>query len=115
MSEEEAVIELELIANMRIEHGFAYGQKNALRLQEDIKTLLQSREKDKAELERLRYIKKSFDYVVQKEIERKDKIIDEITEYIAFNYDINSFEDIQTIKTQLKNKFEKESRGIKDE
>ena len=33
------------------------------------------KEKDK-EIERLRYIKKSFDYVVQKETEKKDKIID---------------------------------------
>ena len=39
------------------------------------------KEKDK-EIERLRYIKNSFDYVVQKETEKKDKIIDLMAETI---------------------------------
>ena len=39
------------------------------------------KEKDK-EIERLRYIKKSFDYVVQKETEKKDKQIDLMAEEI---------------------------------
>lgn len=42
-----------------------------------------------------------------KEIEKKDKIIDLILEEIAFDYEINSSEDVVTIKRQLKEKFEK--------
>lgn len=58
-----------------------------------IETLLQSREKDKAETERLRYIKKNFDYVVQKETEKKDKIINEMALY--FNTGLSMCEDCE--------------------
>lgn len=46
---------------------------------EELQNML--KEKDK-EIESIRYIKNNFDYVVQKEIEKKDKIIDLMAEYI---------------------------------
>ena len=53
-----------------------------LELNPAIETVLSMlKEKDK-EIERLEYIKKSFDYVVQKETENKDKQIDLMAETI---------------------------------
>ena len=59
--------------------------KNTIpKISEAIETVLNMlKEKDK-EIKRLRYIKKSFDYVVQKETEKKDKIIDLIAKYINY-------------------------------
>ena len=47
------------------------------------------------------------------EIEKKDKIIDLMSEEIAFNYDINSYADVITIKKQLKEKYEKKAEEDK--
>lgn len=51
-----------------------------------IETVLNLLEKKDEEIERLRYIKKNFDYVVQKETEKKNKIIDEMVEEIESLY-----------------------------
>lgn len=59
------------------------------------------KEKDK-EIESIRYIKNNFDYVVQKEIEKKDKIIDLI---------INEFYKRAKIS---KNCYIQKSKGIED-
>lgn len=94
--------------------------KNTIpKISEAIETVLSMlKEKDK-EIERLRYIKKSFDYVVQKETEKKDKIIDLMAEYIAtleieedicMNNKINSEwcnEDYTNCKKCIKQYFEK--------
>lgn len=47
------------------------------------------------------------------EIEKKDKQIDLMAEEIAFNHDINSYEDVLTIKKQLKEKYEKKAEEDK--
>ena len=47
-----------------------------------LETLLSMLKEKDSEIERLEYIKKSFDYVVQKETENKDKQIDLMAEMI---------------------------------
>lgn len=44
---------------------------------------------------------------------KKDKQIDLMAEEIAFNHDINSYEDVLTIKKQLKEKYEKKAEEDK--
>lgn len=46
-------------------------------------------------------------------LEKKDKQIDLMAEQIAFNHDINSYEDVITIKKQLKEKYEKKAEEDK--
>ena len=61
-------------------------------VQEDIETVLNMlKEKDK-------------------EIEKKDRIIDLMAEHIAFCKNINSYEDIKTYKRQIKQYFERKSK-----
>lgn len=60
------------------EHANWIGISNQIAIEEVLNML---KEKDK-EIESIRYIKNNFDYVVQKEIEKKDKIIDLMAEYI---------------------------------
>lgn len=84
-------------------------------LQECIKTVLNMlKEKDK-EIESIRYIKNSFDYVVQKESEKKDKIIDLMAKQLYVEGFCREFkctkcnrEPIQCIKQYFKSKAEKE-------
>ena len=70
------------------------------------------KEKDK-EIERLRYIKKSFDYVVQKETEKKNRQIDLMARAID-NYDsqleINTFRDKEHVKQYFKEIAERKSK-----
>lgn len=83
--QEEAIERLNKLKSRNILYGNRAGMiiEDFKTLQNDIETVLNMlKEKDK-EIERLRYIKKSFDYVVQKETEKKDKIIDLITEFLG--------------------------------
>ena len=73
--------------------------KNRVKQFETVLNMLE--EKDK-EIESIRYIKNNFDYVVQKEIEKKDKIIDLI---------INEFYKRAKIS---KNCYIQKSKGIED-
>ena len=69
------------------------------------------KEKDK-EIERLRYIKKSFDYVVQKETEKKDKIIDLMADNLV-GMTFSDKENIEIIfdnKEDVKQFFERKSK-----
>ena len=53
-------------------------------LKEAIETVLNMLKEKDEEIERIRYIKNSFDYVVQKETEKKDKQIDLMVKYINY-------------------------------
>ena len=71
------------------------------------------KEKDK-EIERLRYIKNSFDYVVQKETEKKDKTIDLMAEifYKKFKAELlleYGFEGEEQLKQYFKEIAERKS------
>lgn len=82
--QEEAIERLNKLKSRNILYGNRAGMiiEDFKTLQNDIETVLNMlKEKDK-EIERLRYIKKSFDYVVQKETEKKDKIIDLMAAFI---------------------------------
>ena len=46
-----------------------------------------------------------------KEIEKKDRIIDLMAEHIAFCKNINSYEDIKTYKKQIKQYFERKVKN----
>ena len=83
--QEEAIERLNKLKSRNILYGNRAGMiiEDFKTLQNDIETVLNMlKEKDK-EIERLRYIKKSFDYVVQKETEKKDKIIDLMAEFLG--------------------------------
>ncbi len=72
---------------VRVNKDFLKGNKQTINQEEIdcIETVLNMlKEKDK-EIERLEYIKKSFDYVAQKEIENKDKQINLMAEQIKIS------------------------------
>lgn len=50
---------------------------------------------------------------VLKLLEKKDKIIDLMAEDMAFDNEINSMEDIRTIKEQIKQYFENKEKEVK--
>ena len=50
---EEDINELKSIINLRTESGFAYSQKNTLKLQKSIRNILAEREQDKARIKEL--------------------------------------------------------------
>ena len=68
------------------------------------------KEKDK-EIERLRYIKKSFDYVVQKETEKKDRQIDLMADkLVGETFEIDEYTEIVLDnKEQIKQYYERKS------
>lgn len=76
----------------------------------DLLRKLRNRVKEVKKLAKYSLYKQEFSRL-NKQIEKKDKIIDLILEEIAFDYDINSIADIATIKKQLKEKFEKKVEG----
>ena len=82
--EEEAIERINRFKTIKVLYGntFTIHTEQLKTLQKDIETVLNMlKEKDK-EIERLRYIKKSFDYVVQKETEKKNRQIDLMAEEI---------------------------------
>ena len=80
-------------------------------------------EKQKAEIEekdkslklhkKLEYQYKNDYLNVIEDLKKKDKQIDLMSEEIAFNYDINSYADVITIKKQLKEKYERKAEEEK--
>lgn len=88
-------------------------QKEIEKLSNNNKRLLKklrNRVKEVKKLTKYSLYKQEFSRL-NKQLEKKDKIIDLILEEIAFNYEINSSVDIVTIKRQLKEKFEKKVEG----
>lgn len=89
----------------------------------DLKTILNLLEKQKAKIEeldkslklhtKLEYQYKNDYLNVIEDLKKKDKQIDLMAEEIAFNYDINSYADVITIKKQLKEKYEKKAEEEK--
>ena len=75
--------EQEVIKRLNFHKEYARLSSNRVVISEtDLETVLNMLKEKDREIERLRYIKKSFDYVVQKETEKKDKQIDLMAEFI---------------------------------
>ncbi len=86
-------------------------------LSKQIEVVLNLIQKQQEEIEKLNYIKRNFDYVVQKETEKKDKIIDLILQDLmacgGLDFiDIgNSNGNFKEDKQKLKQYFEKKVEG----
>ena len=77
---------------------------------EAVETVLSMlKEKDK-EIESIRYIKNSFDYVVQKETEKQDKMIDLMAEYIIELIKFNNPNEVRELE-EVKQYFEKKAEA----
>ena len=70
---------------------------------------LRNRVKEVKKLEKYSLYKKEFSRL-NKQLQNKDKIIDLMAEDMAFDNEINSMEDIRTIKEQIKQYFENKAK-----
>lgn len=111
--QEEAIERLNKLKSRNILYGNRAGMiiEDFKTLQNDIETVLNMLKQKDKEIERLRYIKKSFDYVVQKETEKKDKIIDLMAEvfYKKFKAELlleYGFENEEQLKQYFERKVE---------
>ena len=84
--EQETIERLNRFKTIKVLYGntFAMHTEQLKTLQEDLETVLNALKEKDEEIERIRYIENSFDYVVQKETEKKDKEIDLMAKYINY-------------------------------
>lgn len=75
----------------------------------DLLRKLKNRVKEVKKLEKYSLYKKEFSRL-NKQLQNKDKIIDLMAEDMAFDNEINSMEDIRTIKEQIKQYFENKAK-----
>lgn len=73
---------------------------------------LRNRVKEVKKLEKYSLYKEEFSRL-NKQLQNKDKIIDLMAEDMAFDNEINSMEDIRTIKEQIKQYFENKEKEVK--
>ena len=78
----------------------------------DLLRKLKNRVKEVKKLEKYSLYKKEFSRL-NKQLQNKDKIIDLMAEDMAFDNEINSMEDIRTIKEQIKQYFENKEKEVK--
>lgn len=78
----------------------------------DLLRKLKNRVKEVKKLEKYSLYKKEFSRL-NKQLQNKDKIIDLMAENMAFDNEINSMEDIRTIKEQIKQYFENKEKEVK--
>ncbi len=76
---------------------------------DDLLRKLRNRVKEVKKLEKYSLYKEEFSRL-NKQLQNKDKIIDLMAEDMAFDNEINSMEDIRTIKEQIKQYFENKAK-----
>ncbi|WP_455937231.1 hypothetical protein [Gemella morbillorum] len=79
---------------------------------DDLLRKLRNRVKDVKKLQKYSLYKKEFSRL-NKQLQNKDKIIDLMAGDMAFDNEINSMEDIRTIKEQIKQYFENKAKEVK--
>lgn len=100
---EEDINELKSIINLRTESGFAYSQKNTLKLQKSIRNILAERKQDKARIKELEEINKK--YIVQLTDEQYRKLVDNIRKEIKQEFEQKVKDKIKEIKEDKESKY----------